>query len=374
MLQVIDVAMKALRLMLGDDASLRLVGVSELGTSGAHVFLIRRMDSAQTYAVKCVRGGRITLAEEISHHQIIQPFFGDHLPNVLWLGQIDGHEVMVSECRGGHTLHSMIMHSLLPQNRLRAIWEEIVTHLTKVWGVTRHSPFMMELCPRYHPARCQRVKDGVLELTLSGVEIRNCLSLPLVINGKEYPSITEAFAEIEAVGRPQFGVTCHGDPQPSNVVVEMTGFWSLVDWEWSGRHHDWRTMVSHLYGWWPMRYAVLLDEPNVVVRSGKLHIDYQFVLPAHIASYQEAARRAYLSMCEDVGMDPEDVFDINRYLATLYFGETRFLQLQSRGCYGAPMLAEAVKTASAVLRKRIDSANSFTFNPQKGGAECTGSS
>lgn len=367
MLPAIDVAMKALRKMLGDDTNLRLVGVSEPGTSGAQVLLIRKTDSTKVYAVKCIRYGRVTLAEEVSRHEIIRPFFKDHLPNILWIGQVDEHEVMVSECRGEHTLHAMVVNSLMPHDRLRAIWEEIVVYLTEVWRTTEYRPFMEELCPRYHQARCQRIREGILGLTLYGVELRNCLSLPLIINGEEYPSIGEAYAEIEAVGQPQFGVTCHGDPQPSNVVVDMAGSWSFVDWEWSGKHHDWRTMISHIHGWWPMRCEALLEEPKAAVYGGRLHLDYRLTLPAHLVSYQEAAQNAFFSICEDVSAVSKDVNDINRYLATLYFGEMRFLEMQSRGYYGVPVLAEAVKTATAVSQSRIGTSNPFTFNPQKGG-------
>ena len=365
MSDIVFTAMKAVQMMVGDDTSPELVIVSDPGSSGARVFIIRHPSSHHAYAVKCVRNGRISLADEIAKREIIEPLLLDHLPKILSIQQLGEYEVMISECRGEQTLHSLIVNSLMPQSRLTKLWREIVTTLIGTWKQTKHYPFMGELCPRYHKARCQRITEGVYALTVNGIRIADCASMPVIVNGEEYPSIRQTLPQIEAVGSPKFGVTCHGDPQPSNVVVDKDCFWSLVDWEWSGRHQDWRTMVSHLYGWWPTRCSVLMMEPQLRVRQGKIYIDYSLLLPPHMAEYQDEAVRAYQEMSEDVGRSFADATDINRYLATLYFGELRFLHFWNRECYLIPILAEAIKVSSSLMGRHVPSVSPFAFNPKE---------
>jgi len=360
---IVFTAMQAVRMMVGDDTSPELVIVSDPGSSGARVFIIRHPRSGLIYAVKCVQNGRVSLVEEIARREIIRPFFLEHLPEVLMIQRLGEYEVMISECRGEQTLHSLIINSLMPQDQLRMVWHEVVSTLVGTWQRTKYYPFMDMLCPRYFKARCQRITDGVRSLVINGIRIADCISMPVVINGEGYPSIEDALHQIEAVGKPQFGVTCHGDPQPSNIVVDQNRFWSLVDWEWSGRHHDWRAMVSHLYGWWPTRCSVLSTEPGVEISQGRLHIDYSFVLPTHITAYQQEAVSAYQEMSENGNCSSNDAEDINRYLMALYFGESRFLHLWGRQCYLAPFLAEAVKAGAHLMGRSVLNDSSFIFNP-----------
>lgn len=362
MSSIVLTAMKAVQMIVGDDASPELVIVSDPGSSGARVFIIRHPHSDRTYAVKCVKNGRVSLAEEVARREVIKPFFLDHLPEVLLIQHFGGYEVMISECRGEQTLHSLIINSLMPQNQLRRIWHEVASTLIGTWQQTKYYPFMDMLCPRYHKARCQRITDGVRSLVVDGIRISDCISMPTIINGEEYPSIKESLLQIEPISSPAFGVTCHGDPQPSNIVVNQNCFWSLVDWEWSGKHHDWRTMVSHLYGWWPIRCLVLLTEPKIGISQGRLHINYSLMLPAHIAEYQQEAISAYQAMSEDGKHSLSDATDINRYLATLYFGELRFLHFWSRQCYLVPFLAEAIKTGAHLMGHPRSTDSPFTFN------------
>lgn len=357
---IVSIAMKAVQMIVGDDASPELVIVSDPGSSGARVFIIRHSQSDRTYAVKCVKGGRVSLVEEIARREVIKPFFKDHLPEVLLIQRIGEYEVMVSECKGRQTMHSLIINALMPHDRLKETWHEVVLSLVETWQQTKHYPFMDMLCPRYHKARCHRIANGISSMAINGVRIADYASVPVIINGEEYPSIEKLLPEIGAVGKPSFGVTCHGDPQPSNVVVDGSYFWSLVDWEWSGKHHDWRTMASHLHGWWPTRCSVLMSEPEFTIKDGRIFIDYSLMTPSRITEYQEEAVLAYREMLGS----SSDVTDINRYLAALYFGELRFLHIWSRQSYAVPFLAEAIK-AAAHLSGAASGDSPFIFNPKE---------
>ena len=364
MSDLVFTAMKAVQMMIGNDISPELVIVSDPGSSGARVFLVRHSHNNRTYAVKCVRSSRVSLMEETARRKIIEPFLSDHLNRILSIQHIGEYEVMISECKGKHSLHSLIINSLMPQSQLKGIWQEVVKTLIEMWKQTRHYPFMDKLCPRYHKTRSQRITDGVYALKMDGIKISDCASMPTIINGEEFPSIQETLPQMASVTSPKFGITCHGDPQPSNVVVGQDHDWSLVDWEWSGKHHDWRAMISHFYGWWPTRCITLLSVPQVKIDRGRLCIDYSLFLPPHLAKYQREAVSAYRNMSESVDCSSIDVTDINRYLATLYFGELRFLRLWNRESYLAPFLAEAIKISTYIMGShRPQISSPFIFDP-----------
>jgi len=141
-------------------------------------------------------------------------------------------------------------------------------------------------------------------------------------------------------------VVCHGDPQPSNIIVEREGnAWYCVDWEWSGSHHDWRMMFAHLYGWWPTRCAMLASESVVRANNNLLVIEHDTFLPNHLRRYQDIVLST-ISMMPDGFLDEIAASDINRFLAALYFGELRFLSLWEREAFAPSMLAQAVIAAN----------------------------
>lgn len=183
MLSTISTAMTAVQMMVGDGDSPELVIVSDPGSSGSRVLIIRHPQSGRTYAVKCVKSGRVSLVEEIARREIIKPFLKDHLPEVLMIKHIGEYEVMVSECRG-ETLHSLIINALISHDQLKRMWHEVVSTLVEMWQQTRHYPFMDMLCPRYHKARCQRIAHGVYSMMINGIKIADCASLQVIINGE----------------------------------------------------------------------------------------------------------------------------------------------------------------------------------------------
>lgn len=338
-----------MRLMLKSDESagtLQLVLLAAQGSSGSRVLIFRHSSSGSLYAVKCTQSSRVALVDEIARRASLVSLLGERLPEVLSCQIMDGYEVMISECKGLQTLHNMILHSDIPQNRLFSIWESVVDDLMAVWRASASQPFQQDLCPRYLPARLTRIRTSLQETIIQGVSLAEVWHEPTFINGKQYISIAEAFSEIEAIGHPTVGVLCHGDPQPSNVLVGENDKWFLIDWEWSGYHHDWRGMVSHLLGWWSSRFLVLQSEPELKLVPGRgLEISFEAFVPQHIEKYQQLV----VSKLPDSAPEPvtRDVLsDIERMLAVLYFGELRFLAVWGRQSFSVPMLANALIAAS----------------------------
>jgi hypothetical protein len=344
MSEIVRVATKAMRMMLEEQDDPELVLISFPGSSGARVSIFRHSRNNSLYAVKCATGSRVSLVDEIGKREILVPYLRSHLPRILWFQVVDGFEVMISECRGIHTLHHLIVNSDMPHSHLLAVWKDVVESLVSMWKSSQHQ-FQESICPRFFPARLRRIKDGVGSTVVGGVKLADCWNLPVVINGNEYSSVSESFEKIACVGKPEKGVVCHGDPQPSNVVVGEDGSWYCVDWEWSGSHHDWRMMLAHLYGWWSTRCIVLASESVVHKDHNRLVIEHSAFIPSHLQPYQDVALSA-TSMMFGGSPDEGTVNDINRFLAALYFGELRFLGLWGREAFAASVLAQAVITVN----------------------------
>lgn len=340
MSETIHVAIKALRLMLQDDVDPDLVLISSPGSSGARVSIFRHTSTSFLYAVKCVNGSRVSLVDEMTRRDFLTPFMSKHLPDVLWCQIVDGYEVMISECKGVHSLQALIMSADLPYDQLHDIWNDVVDSLTSMWQESKHE-FNPQLCPRFLPDRITRVKESLRAHECIGAQNWD---KPVVVNGVEYLSLTESFETINEIGVPKFGVICHGDPQPSNIIVGTSQDWYCVDWEWTGRQQDWRMMASHLFGWWNSRCLTLITTPTIEI-GDSVRISYESTLPEHLLPFQSYAREGiHKVLGEEVRAI--DVADINRFISLLYFGELRFLHLWNRQIFAIPLLAQAVMLAS----------------------------
>jgi hypothetical protein len=361
MSEIVRVATKAIRMMLREQDDPELILISFPGSSGARVSIFRHSRTNFLYAVKCVKNSRVSLVDEIARKEILIPYLRDHLPKVLWCQIVDGFEVMISECTGVHTLHRLITDSNMPQVYLLAVWKDVVETLVHMWKISQHK-FQEALCPRFFPARIQRIKEGLQSVVFGGVRLSECWDLPVIINGNEYFSVSESLEKITQVGKPMMGVVCHGDPQPSNIVVGGSHTWYCVDWEWAGPHQDWRMMLAHLYGWWSTRCLVLTSKPVVRVYGKRLEIEYEAIIPVHLQPYRDIAMLAVPIMSNGFS-NKETVCDINRFLSALYFGELRFLGLWGREVFASSMLAQAVITANQ--QGQGESLQPFQFPQQK---------
>jgi aminoglycoside phosphotransferase len=341
-MDVVTLSHKALSLFLKSRTSTELVALCSPGSSGSRVSIFRHTTSGKRFAVKCVKDARVSLIEELARRELLVPYLKEHLPEVLSVQVMDGFEVMISECMGLQTLHQMLLTGNVPQSQLLSIWKSVLASLLSTWSSSSSVDFQEDLCPRYMPARVGRIRDAILDRTIQGVSLGDHWNDPVFVNGAEYPSISDCFDDIARLDKPRVAVVCHGDPQPSNIVVGESGDWYFVDWEWSGRHQDWRMMASHLLGWWTSRYLILSSEATIRHVPGKgLELNFDAALPSHLAQFQE---EVWSSLNQESPEQLTDAVraDVRRMLAVLFFGELRFLSIWGREAFAVPMLAHAV--------------------------------
>jgi aminoglycoside phosphotransferase len=341
------IASAAVRQLMGNKEDPELVLLTLPGSSGSRVVIFRNVRTGRLLSVKCAREPRVSLAKEAENHRYLQGYLGDRLPSILWYGSVEDRDVLISECAGLTTLHTRIMGGDVPMEQSLDVWRDYLDRLQAMWISSRRDGFRMDECPRVFPARLERIRNGVRTSVLENVSLSERWDCPIEVNGRDYPSLAECFDCISQLGIPGCSVTCHGDPQPSNIVVGADG-WKCIDWEWSGPGHDWRMLASHLYGWWSTRCLVLRTNPSVKTWGGKLHIGFDARLPSHLRPFQIEAETAIRHAASGLG-ETNATQDINRYLAALYLGETRFLSIWGRQAFAAPMIAQAAMTVSRIL-------------------------
>ena len=189
-------------------------------------------------------------------------------------------------------------------------------------------------------------------------KLKSISDCKIIINGKEYQSLNDTFDEIKNISSPTFGITCHGDPQPSNIIISNKNKWYLVDWEWSGKNHDFRLMFSHLYGWWVTRMINIKNTPEFIVENNKLIINYEICKNELIDKFQLISNKV-LKKYFDISVQDEK--DINRFLALLYLGDIRFLDIWDKPDYLPILIGEATKTVNYLKFQSEDINLNFTY-------------
>lgn len=101
----------------------------------------------------------------------------------------------------------------------RAIWKDVVRSLVDMWNLTRTS-YEPRLCPRYYPKRLERIRLGTETFQAHQIALCDAMNYPIIIEDEEYISLNETLHMAACVSAPDYGVTCHGDPQPTNVIVD----------------------------------------------------------------------------------------------------------------------------------------------------------
>ncbi|KKQ98653.1 MAG: hypothetical protein UT24_C0009G0154 [Candidatus Woesebacteria bacterium GW2011_GWB1_39_12] len=308
------------------------------GSSNSKVYIYGDTQKEVFYAVKCVKDPRLSLFDEYARYLTLSKYY-KNLPEVLNVQKVGNYEIMISNAYGTETLHRLICSKPKTCSKCLSIWSDVVFSLVDVWEQTKHN-YLSEESPRPYKPRLERITKGVKEIKISdNIKLENYFNLPLKINGVIYPSLEECFSRLERVDAPSFGVLCHGDPQPSNVVVSGNG-WYLVDWEWSGFHNDWRQMLSHMYGWWSYRYFSAETLGEMKIEFGRIIINHNYGFNNEIQNYQKVAVEVFTRM----NGTWKDIQDINKYLGLLYFGEIRFLDYWNKQKLMPAIIAEAVKT------------------------------
>lgn len=336
------------------------VCVSTPGSSPSKVYMFKD-DNDRIFAVKLCdkRLARVSLLKEAENYKVLLPHLKEHLPRIIYTNVIKNYEIMISESKGIDNMYSSMISNKKTIEYYFVIWKDILVTIMNMWKNTMNYNYQPEKNPRKSKNRIERIKKGVYDILQYKFKIDNFFFYPVVINGIEYISLDETFKEIYNIGLPRFGITCHGDPQPSNIVIDNKNKWYLVDWEWSGKNHDFRIMFSHLFGWWPTRMISLKNVTDIEIKNNKIYINYKIVNNSIVKLFQKESYKQ-LKKIFDITISDND--DINRFLSLLYLGDVRFLEIWGKKEYLPLLIGEAVKTANYIKDRKIKKINQlFTF-------------
>ncbi len=315
----------AVQKAIGKKFNHELMAISAPGSSGSRVFILKDFEKGKLYAVKAVKISRVSLLEERKKRDFLSKHLPCHIPDVIDVLRYEECEIMISSCPGIDTLHSLILNSNKPHAFLEDVWISATDSLADLWVKTAE-PFRKDDCQRRHDERIERIREGVQNIRINSVSLKDHMDAPIIFNNQICPSLNEILKEIKDITEPEIGVVCHGDPQPSNIVVNDEKNWFLIDWEWSGRQHDWRMMLSHMHGWWTTHYSSIGDTPKTSIDvEGNLVINIENIYcPYFVRQYQRQATKIYTRLLEKRIATSQDTQDINRFLATLHLGDARF--------------------------------------------------
>jgi hypothetical protein len=315
-----------------------LLRVIRSGTSGATVYLLRQPDG-RTVAAKVARAPRVDAPAQAARRRLIAPRLGPHLPEVLVAEHGHGQDLLVTACPAVHTLQDLIdRHGPTPP--LRAIWHEVVSALAAQWHDTARPGFAPDLATRDHRRRCQRGCQG-LDASLTAVYGPPARWQRIIVNGVDHGPWAAIAGCLLALGRPAFHVTCHGDPHAGNVLVDERNRWYLVDWEWTGDHHDWRMMVSHLVGSWYV-HDLLATATGRATGGGSLRLTYRRPATPLLDALGGVARPHVQDLTWPERWR-QDRTDITRHTALLLLREIPSAVNSGRADLVAPLLGECVR-------------------------------
>lgn len=319
-----------------------LIHISSPGSSGSRVYLFKSRIHEKLYALKYVKNNRISLKEEEKRHDLLQKYLPKHIPSVIYNTVVNDYQIMISECPGTNNLYNEILYGMRPHTTLQSIWNDVLESIGDMWITSKRECFLEEKNPRNFDSRFERIKNGLLNYKFQNDFIlRDYQHLTIQVNGMDYCSINELFSYLQHINYPDFSVFCHGDPQPTNIILSKNSQWYLVDWEWTGCGHDWRMMFAHLYGWWGTRLVYLQDTPTIRIYKDRIIIDFEEYVPDYISDYQKYTFRLFDKMSNKKSRR-EDIKNINKYLSLLYLGDIRFLQIWERDDYALQLLAKAI--------------------------------
>ena len=290
---------------------------------------------------------RIPIHQQCLNYAIIQPFLSGHLPMIYAHGEIGQSRIgwMEMEFISEFNLHDAVIEQHLPDSVLTQTVEDVLNSFVDMWKKSSTEGFNPKECPRNPIARAKRIQKHLATSDIiindQGTKLMNCVDVPIVVNGKEYPSLMQTLGAIDYYSPPTISVTCHGDPNADNIMPNGNTWW-LTDFEWCGENHDWRMMASHLFGWWTSNALHLFNEPQVSLRRDALIVNYQADLSPICKDIQDNVLQKCHTMAEFSG-DTSWKKQFNRFLSLLYLGDLRFVEARGRKHYTGPLIGEGVR-------------------------------
>lgn len=319
--------------------------VSTPGSSQSRVYIFR---NANKYiAVKVSRNDahpRVTLKKEVENRKSILSFLPHHTAKVYCLGRYDEHDILVYQCIGDATLHSEYVHRNIASSELRKIWHDVVEKITDMWLVSKEPVTEKTIFARDFDERLIRISESLKTLPIGehGETLFDYYCLPIIVNGERCSSIAQMLERFRGYKKPEFTVTCHGDPQPSNVIMNPNNLeWKLIDWEWSGIGHDWRMMAAHLYGWWKTRMVHFADTPRLKADRSGIVIDYEVEGNTHEKEMGIVIKELNEKFGLKSSTADREAFEL--FVALLLVGEIRFAHIWRRENHIPYLLGEALK-------------------------------
>lgn len=359
--KIFDIINKILYKIIGLEC--KLLYVSSPGSSPSKVYMLRD-ELGKMYAVNIcdINISRVSLYDEVKNIEFIKPFLVEHLPKIIYVGRYKNLEIMISECLGVDSFFNSFSTNKKPIEFYLDIWNNVLLEVMRMWKNSIDYNYNSNLNPRNNNARLKRIKTGVMNSEYNGYKLYSLKKLKIKVNGVMCLSLEEIFDEISKISEVEFGVTCHGDPQPSNIIISKDyDNWYLVDWEWSGKNHDYRLMFSHLYGWWATRLTNVKRFPMFKVMNNEIIIEYDLIDNDVVFEFQNMGKNM---LFDKFNIGEKDIDNINRFLALLYLGDIRFLNIWGRIDYLPVLIGEAVKTISYIKNKDINVNRNFTVKKE----------
>lgn len=337
-----------LRGLIGQaSSSYEIVGMPNGGVSGASVVFVR--DRA-TKIVRVLKFGEPSLnpqhsiTSQVHNRELLVPLYGDHhLPKVI----VANDQAFLMNMVHGENLYEVVQHGTVEPRYLQSLTELVLWKFTEVWKKTK-VPFRScgELA-RDPLKRFDRIQGSLYGRSFGGVVLEKYLDTPLCINGQSLPCLREIFAGMSSLYvSPKWVVTCHGDPNGENILIDRDYGWWLLDWEWTGLH-DWRVVASFFTGWW-ISNASLVRRSSMTLQNGKLVVNYELVVDelatVIIDQAWKFAEQAAVDFSEDNWRE-----QVTLQIATLLLGDIRFLEERKRPGHDISLLGEGVRLLASLL-------------------------
>ncbi|GAB4087310.1 hypothetical protein GCM10028784_39400 [Myceligenerans cantabricum] len=325
-------------------SSTQVLRVIRTGSSGATVTIVQQ-DDGQLVAIKTAQTPRVSAQRQAAARDAVAPYFAGRLPEVLFAASDRGTDVLVTRCPSTTTFADAVTEDSGRAETHLGVWEDFVTHLRRVWTASSRPGFNPRLATRNHELRWQRARDG-LDMAGQSLGFPNGAWRHLVVNDSDHGSLQSVLGRLADMPAPSMHVTCQGDPQPRNVLLDDAGRWHLVDWEWAGDHHDWRMLVSHLIGWWYVEKLLNQARGSSIPTGPALLLDYQQPDTADIAAWIPTVVETFHAMTDNEHHD--DLRALSAHLSMLLIREIPRAVAQGRTHLFAPLLGEAVRLVDAM--------------------------